>query len=159
MKKILAFCMLIILCTFTTACTSEKTVTYEHSIDGSEVQVILTAENDHVYHQKQITRTSFSKLAELTKIEKISAADLTTLKKDMLEKNETLDALKGVSYQISFKDEHLIETIELDYQKVNLNTLASIKSLNFKHPQSGDDYISIRAADKQLRKNGFKLKE
>lgn len=159
MKKILAFCMLIILCAFTTACTSEKTVTYEQAIDGSEVQVILTAENDYVYHQKQITRTSFSKLAELAKIEKMSAADLTTLKKDMLEKNETLDALKGVSYQISFKDEHLIETIELDYQKVNLNTLASIKSLNFKPPQSGDDYVSAKAADKQLQKNGFKLIE
>ncbi|MGX6979071.1 DUF1307 domain-containing protein [Vagococcus elongatus] len=157
MKKILSFCILTILCVFTTACSSEKIATYEQSVDGSEVQVILTIENDDVRHQKQITRTSFDKLAELTETEKLSAADLTSLKNDMLKKNDVLDALEGVSYQISFKDEHLVETVELDYQKVNLNALAAIKDLDFKQPHSENDYISAKAADKQLRKLGFKL--
>ncbi|MFW3609776.1 YehR family lipoprotein [Staphylococcus caprae] len=148
MKKVISLLVVIVLSTVAlTACSKERTKTYEGDVNGKNVITSLTYKDDEVLKQSTIGTLKYDDLG----IDKSQA-------KEMFKKDEkTFKGLKGVTYKVDYKDQKAVEHIEIDYKDVDVDKLK--KNLGFESAKAvKDDHVSMHKIVKQLKRNGLKEK-
>ncbi|MFW3591664.1 YehR family lipoprotein [Staphylococcus caprae] len=148
MKKVISLLVVIVLSTVAlTACSKERTKTYEGDVNGKNVITSLTYKDDEVLKQSTIGTLKYDDLG----IDKSQAKEI--FKKD----EKTFKGLKGVTYKVDYKDQKAVEHIEIDYKDVDVDKLK--KNLGFESAKAvKDDYVSMHKIVKQLKRNGLKEK-
>ena len=148
MKKVISLLVVIVLSTVAlTACSKERTKTYEGDVNGKNVITSLTYKDDEVLKQSTIGTLKYDDLG----IDKSQAKEI--FKKD----EKTFKGLKGVTYKVDYKDQKAVEHIEIDYKDVDVDKLK--KNLGFESAKAvKDDYVSMHKIVKQLKRNGLKRK-
>ena len=96
-----------------TACSKERTKTYEGDVNGKNVITSLTYKDDEVLKQSTIGTLKYDDLG----IDKSQAKEI--FKKD----EKTFKGLKGVTYKVDYKDQKAVEHIEIDYKDVDVDKL------------------------------------
>ena len=130
-----------------TACSKERTKTYEGDVNGKNVITSLTYKDDEVLKQSTIGTLKYDDLG----IDKSQAKEI--FKKD----EKTFKGLKGVTYKVDYKDQKAVEHIEIDYKDVDVDKLK--KNLGFESAKAvKDDHVSMHKIVKQLKRNGLKRK-
>lgn len=130
-----------------TACSKERTKTYEGDVNGKNVITSLTYKDDEVLKQSTIGTLKYDDLG----IDKSQAKEI--FKKD----EKTFKGLKGVTYKVDYKDQKAVEHIEIDYKDVDVDKLK--KNLGFESAKAvKDDHVSMHKIVKQLKRNGLKEK-
>lgn len=148
MKKVISLLVVLVISTVAlTACSKERTKTYEGDVNGKEIITTLTYKDDEVLKQSTIGTVKYDDLG----IDKSQA-------KDMFKNDEkAFKHLKGVSYKVDYKDQKAVEQIEIDYKKVDVDKLK--KNLGFESAKAKkDDHISMNMLVKQMKRNGLKEK-
>ncbi len=137
MKKIvLCLCLLLVGC-------SNKETTTVCALTQENVKVVNTivAQDDKVIKQTLENEINYKNL-ELTKEDVVGLA------------NEYVDSydLEGLSYSFEVNEQHLLETITIDYSTVNIQELMNIGLI-----ESIDDakYISLKETLTTLKDTGF----
>ncbi|BBD89146.1 DUF1307 domain-containing protein [Staphylococcus caprae] len=148
MKKVISLLVVIVLSTVAlTACSKERTKTYEGDVNGKNVITSLTYKDDEVLKQSTIGTLKYDDLG----IDKSQAKEI--FKKD----EKTFKGLKGVTYKVDYKDQKAVEHIEIDYKDVDVDKLK--KNLGFESAKAvKDDHVSMHKIVKQLKRNGLKEK-
>ncbi|HCG76196.1 MULTISPECIES: YehR family lipoprotein [Staphylococcus] len=148
MKKVISLLVVIVLSTVAlTACSKERTKTYEGDVNGKNIITSLTYKDDEVLKQSTIGTLKYDDLG----IDKIQAKEI--FKKD----EKTFKGLKGVTYKVDYKDQKAVEHIEIDYKDVDVDKLK--KNLGFESAKAvKDDHVSMHKIVKQLKRNGLKEK-
>ena len=149
MKKVISLLVVIVLSTVAlTACSKERTKTYEGDVNGKNVITSLTYKDDEVLKQSTIGTLKYDDLG----IDKSQAKEI--FKKD----EKTFKGLKGVTYKVDYKDQKAVEHIEIDYKDVDVDKLK--KNLGFESAKAvKDDHVSMHKIVKQLKRNGLKEKK
>ncbi|MFW3517175.1 YehR family lipoprotein [Staphylococcus caprae] len=148
MKKVISLLVVIVLSTVAlTACSKERTKTYEGDVNGKNVITSLTYKDDEVLKQSTIGTLKYDDLG----IDKSQAKEI--FKKD----EKTFKGLKGVTYKVDYKDQKAVEHIEIDYKDVDVDKLK--KNLGFESAKAvKGDHVSMHKIVKQLKRNGLKEK-
>ncbi|MFW3527487.1 YehR family lipoprotein [Staphylococcus caprae] len=148
MKKVISLLVVIVLSTVAlTACSKERTKTYEGDVNGKNVITSLTYKDDEVLKQSTIGTLKYDDLG----IDNSQAKEI--FKKD----EKTFKGLKGVTYKVDYKDQKAVEHIEIDYKDVDVDKLK--KNLGFESAKAvKDDHVSMHKIVKQLKRNGLKEK-
>lgn len=146
MKKVISLLVVIVLSTVAlTACSKERTKTYEGDVNGKNVITSLTYKDDEVLKQSTIGTLKYDDLG----IDKSQAKEI--FKKD----EKTFKGLKGVTYKVDYKDQKAVEHIEIDYKDVDVDKLK--KNLGFESAKAvKDDHVSMHKIVKQLKRNGLR---
>ncbi|RIM33603.1 YehR family lipoprotein [Staphylococcus caprae] len=146
MKKVISLLVVIVLSTVAlTACSKERTKTYEGDVNGKNVITSLTYKDDEVLKQSTIGTLKYDDLG----IDNSQAKEI--FKKD----EKTFKGLKGVTYKVDYKDQKAVEHIEIDYKDVDVDKLK--KNLGFESAKAvKDDHVSMHKIVKQLKRNGLR---
>lgn len=134
--------MILCLCLLLMGCSNNKTTTV-CALTQENVKVLNTivAQDDKVIKQTLENEINYKNL-ELTKEDVVELAN---------EYVESYD-LEGLSYSFEVNEEHLLETIMIDYSTVNIQELMNIGLI-----ESVDDaqYISLKQTLETLKDTGF----
>lgn len=147
MKKIASFLMVSMIIMVLAACGSEEKTVFEMKDRGFTSEITYVSKGDKV--KKQITKTTlnYSDLGLTSKDEV----------KEVIEQQENkLENVKGVKHSIDYKDDHLVENIEIDMEKIDFDVL---NDLTGGEVGEDADYISLKESTKLIEQQGFTKKE
>lgn len=147
MKKISSFLMVSMIIMVLAACGSEEKTVFEMKDRGFTSEITYVSKGDKV--KKQITKTTlnYSDLGLTSKDEV----------KEVIEQQENkLENVKGVKHSIDYKDDHLVENIEIDMEKIDFDVL---NDLTGGEVGEDADYISLKESTKLIEQQGFTKKE
>ena len=151
MKKIIGLVASIVILITLSACGNEKTKTFVGKQSNVKVEVTYTYKGDKIIKQKSVNTLKYSDF---------SLNDDTSKKimKEAIEKqSEKMQDVKGVKESIKENDEGFVETINVDFEKADIDTLKSKGIVNIAG-NSGSS-ISMKKTEKKMKENGFKEKE
>ncbi|MCG1682786.1 DUF1307 domain-containing protein [Staphylococcus epidermidis] len=151
MKKIIGLVVSIVVLITLSACGNEKTKTFVGKKDNVKVEVTYTYKGDRIIKQKSVNTLKYSDFG-------ISDdASKKKVKEAIERQSEKMQDVKGVNESIKENDEGFVETIDVDFEKADIDTLKSKGIVNIAG-NSGSS-ISMKKTEKKMKENGFKEKE
>lgn len=148
MKKVISLLVVLVLSTVAlTACSKERTKTYEGDVNGKEVITSLTYKDDEVLKQSTLATIKYDDLG----IDQSQA-------KEMFKNDENaFKGTKGVTYKVDYKDQKAVEHIDIDYKDADIDKLK--KNLGFiSSDAKKGEHVSMDRVVKQFKRNGLKEK-
>ncbi|VTS41722.1 putative lipoprotein [Streptococcus porcinus] len=152
-KKLLSVIMLFLGLMVLGACQSntsskEKVAYFETKQNGTIMDLTYYYQGDKV--TRQLTKTKASYAA-------IGADSKETAKKVLEPISKQYQGVKGLKEAIDYKDDHIIETVTVDYSKASIKELSKIKGMMLtKEDGKLPKYISYTKSAKMLEEQGFK---
>ena len=151
MKKIIGLVASIVILITLSACGNEKTKTFVGKQSNVKVEVTYTYKGDKIIKQKSVSTLKYSDFG----------INDDTSKKRVKEKienqSEKMQDVKGVKESTKENDEGFVETIDVDFEKADIDTLKSKGIVNI--AGNTGTSISMKKTEKKLKKDGFKEKE
>ncbi|MCG2208747.1 DUF1307 domain-containing protein [Staphylococcus epidermidis] len=151
MKKIIGLVASIVVLITLSACGNEKTKTFVGKQSNVKVEVTYTYKGDKIIEQKSVSTLKYSDFG---------ISDDTSKKrvKEAIERqSEKMQDVKGVKESTKENDEGFVETIDVDFEKADIDTLKSKGIVNI--AGNTGTSISMKKTEKKLKKDGFKEKE
>lgn len=152
-RKLLTFFMLVISILFLVACQSkqavkEKVSYFELSQNGSTIGLTYYYKGDKVTRQSAQTKASYTAIG----VDSKEAA-----KEKLSSVTKQYQGVKGLKESIDYKDDHILETVEVDYTKADMKQLSKIQGIAIATDDGKvPDYISYKKTKKMLEDQGFK---
>ncbi len=146
MKRILTILSAILLI-FLAGCSSSKdgSKTYVMEKSGVKTEITVYYEGDKVTKQTTVNTMDYEKMA-VTKDE---------LKDVALPVSEKYQGIDGVEQKIEFNDNEAIETLTIDYTKVDLNKLKDLPGMDI---DTDVESVSLKNTEESLLSQGFTKK-
>lgn len=146
MKRILTILSAILLI-FLVGCSSSKdgSKTYVMEKSGVKTEITVYYEGDKVTKQTTVNTMDYEKMA-VTKDE---------LKDVALPVSEKYQGIDGVEQKIEFNDNEAIETLTIDYTKVDLNKLKDLPGMDI---DTDVESVSLKNTEESLLSQGFTKK-
>lgn len=128
----------------------ENEITLESDQDGILMEITYKADGDMVTEQLAHNEMSYEALGVESKEE---AKELDLLK----ETEETYNEIDDVEYELDFRDDEVIEDIEIDFTKADMEAVANLIGSDFE----GDveQGVSLSKSVDMLIASGFTVKE
>lgn len=128
----------------------ENEITLESDQDGILMEITYKADGDMVTEQLAHNEMSYEALGVESKEE---AKELDLLK----ETEETYNEIDDVEYELDFRDDEVIEDIEIDFTKADMEAVANLIGSEFE----GDveQGVSLSGSVDMLIASGFTVKE
>lgn len=123
----------------------EQVVTYEHEENGITISMTYYAKGDTVYKQTTKSIIPYSSLGVGTEAEARQAIDGIL--------SATQD-ISGYSDTVEYKEDHMIETVVVDYSVVNIDEIRDLPGNLFSDGPS--NYVSLSRSLEMLEEAGFK---
>ncbi|XCY66700.1 YehR family protein [Streptococcus iniae] len=152
-RKLVSLLMLVISVLFLVACQSkqavkEKVVYFEMTQNGSTVGLTYYYKGDKVTRQSAKTKATYTALG----VDSKEAA-----KKELSSIAKQYQGVKGLKESIDYKDDHILETVEVDYAKADMKQLSKIPGIALATEDGKvPDYVSYKKTKKMLEDKGFK---
>lgn len=129
------------------ACGSEEKTVFEMKEEGFVSEITYVSKGDKV--KKQLTKTTMD-YEYLGLSSKDEAKEFVELQDNMLED------VKGVKHKINYKDDHLVEDIEINMETIDFEVLNDLTG-----GEVGDDvdFISLKESTKLIEQQGFTKKK
>ncbi|MBG9981203.1 DUF1307 domain-containing protein [Facklamia sp. DSM 111018] len=152
MKKIfslLTVMMAFILLTgFTSGKDDLKEKVFVGEVDGMEIELTYYYKGDQVLKQKTVNKLTY---------ESLGVEDEEGAREILDPISETMQDTEGLKEKLDYKDDHVIETVELDFEKGDINELAEVANLETEGDL--DEGISMKKSEEFLLEQGFKEKK
>ncbi|MEJ7348479.1 DUF1307 domain-containing protein, partial [Staphylococcus epidermidis] len=117
MKKIIGLVASIVILITLSACGNEKTKIFVGKKDNVKVEVTYTYKGDRIIKEKSVNTLKYSDFG-------ISDDASKKLVKESIERqSEKIQDVKGVKESIKENDEGFVETIDVDFEKADIDTL------------------------------------
>ena len=151
MKKLSIFLVTLALGTVLVACgggeTEQKTFTMDKENTKTEIEYTYNDKNDQVASQQMKSELTY---------EYLEFADEEEAKAELEPSLDEFNDIKGVTYELDFKDESVVETTTIDFNTLDFDDADKIPGFSF----DGDptDGISMEETTKSLKATGFSEK-
>lgn len=132
--------------------TKEETVTYEKEDKGILVTVDLIHKGEELIRQVTTTKADYEAI-------NVSNKDEAQQRFEDIDAFEAYEGEEGLNYDVEFKDDHFIETIEVEYSKISPEKLNELVRPAEDNKTGEIQKISLDLTIKELEQAGFKLKE
>lgn len=132
--------------------TKEETVTYEKEEQGILVTVDLIHKGEELIRQVTTTKADYEAI-------NVSNKDEAKQRFEDIDAFEAYEGEEGLNYDVEFKDDHFIETIEVEYSKISPEKLNELVRPAEDNKTGEIQKISLDLTIKELEQAGFKLKE
>ncbi len=151
MKKLIAILMTLVIAFAICSCGNK-----EKYADNTTVVLTNTSDNKNItikfeHKGDGITKLSQKEIISFDSLGVGNAMDAQALLEPKIAMIPTID---GYENKITVKDDHVEETVDIDFKKIDSDKINEIPGLNF----VGDakDTISLEETIKELKKSGFK---
>lgn len=146
MKRILTILSAVLLI-FLAGCSSSKdgSKTYVLEKSGVKTEITVYYESDKVTKQTTVNTMDYEKMA-VTKDE---------LKDVAMPVSEKYQGIDGVEQKIVFDDDKAVETLTIDYTKVDLKKLKDLPGMDI---DTDVESVSLKDTEKSLLSQGFTKK-
>lgn len=146
MKRILTILSAVLLI-FLTGCSSSKdgSKTYVLEKSGVKTEITVYYESDKVTKQTTVNTMDYEKMA-VTKDE---------LKDVAMPVSEKYQGIDGVEQKIVFDDDKAVETLTIDYTKVDLKKLKDLPGMDI---DTDVESVSLKDTEESLLSQGFTKK-
>lgn len=145
MKRILTILSAILLI-FLAGCSSKDgSKTYVLEKSGVKTEITVYYESDKVTKQTTVNTMDYEKMA-VTKDE---------LKDVAMPVSEKYQGIDGVEQKIVFDDDKAVETLTIDYTKVDLKKLKDLPGMDI---DTDVESVSLKDTEESLLSQGFKKK-
>lgn len=145
MKRILTILSAILLI-FLAGCSSKDgSKTYVLEKSGVKTEITVYYENDKVTKQTTVNTMNYEKMA-VTKDE---------LKDVAMPVSEKYQGIDGVEQKIVFDDDKAVETLTIDYTKVDLKKLKDLPGMDI---DTDVESVSLKDTEESLLSQGFTKK-
>lgn len=146
MKRILTILSAVLLI-FLAGCSSSKdgSKTYVLEKSGVKTEITVYYESDKVTKQTTVNTMDYEKMA-VTKDE---------LKDVALSVSEKYQGIDGVEQKIVFDDDKAVETLTIDYTKVDLKKLKDLPGMDI---DTDVESVSLKDTEESLLSQGFTKK-
>ena len=148
MKKWFKFALLGLIMFALVACQSaeETTTTLVFDEGGFYNEIIIIAEGDNVIEQASKTETTYEVLGVSTKEE---AEEM------LAEFMVGYDTTEGVTQEIDYQDDRIVETVTVDYETVDINEMSELAgSFVEGDPSQG---VSLKMTVEMMEEMGYKI--
>lgn len=128
-----------------------KNVTYEKKEDGVVVNVDLTHDGEELIRQVTTTTANYDEIEAENKEEA----------KEMFEEIGALNQFedeKGLNYDVDFKEDHFVETLDVEYTKLSQERLNELARPADDNEEGQFTKVSYDLTVKDLEEAGFKKK-
>lgn len=132
--------------------TKEETVTYEKEEQGVLVTVDLIHKGEELIRQVTTTKADYEVI-------NVSNKDEAKQRFEDIDAFEAYEGEEGLNYDVEFKEDHFIETIEVEYSKISPEKLNELVRPAEDNKTGEIQKISLDLTIKELEQAGFKLKE
>ncbi|OFL47310.1 MULTISPECIES: DUF1307 domain-containing protein [unclassified Nosocomiicoccus] len=132
--------------------TKEETVTYEKEEQGILVTVDLIHKGEELIRQVTTTKADYEAI-------NVSNKDEAKQRFEDIDAFEAYEGEEGLNYDVEFKEDHFIETIEVEYSKISPEKLNELVRPAEDNKTGEIQKISLDLTIKELEQAGFKLKE
>ncbi|MFD1413759.1 DUF1307 domain-containing protein [Oceanobacillus jeddahense] len=150
---------LFITMTLLAACGSKEKVTYQADIIGIEMEVALEAKEDTVEKQDIALKLSYE-LLEVESKEEAEEAIEDNLQDDIPEKMDEANDLKGIKVKTSYEKDQYIQTLSIDYNKIDVEEADSVAiELGFPNLIEDEDDLDFQTIVEDLENEGFTKEE
>ena len=145
MKRILTILSAVLLI-FLAGCSSKDgSKTYVLEKSGVKTEITVYYESDKVTKQKTVNTMNYEKMA-VTKDE---------LKDVAMPVSEKYQGIDGVEQKIVFDDDKAVETLTIDYTKVDLKKLKDLPGMDI---DTDVESVSLKDTEESLLSQGFTKK-
>ena len=145
MKRILTILSAVLLI-FLAGCSSKDgSKTYVLEKSGVKTEITVYYESDKVTKQTTVNTMDYEKMA-VTKDE---------LKDVAMPVSEKYQGIDGVEQKIVFDDDKAVETLTIDYTKVDLKKLKDLPGMDI---DTDVESVSLKDTEESLLSHGFKKK-
>lgn len=145
MKRILTILSAVLLI-FLAGCSSKDgSKTYVLEKSGVKTEITVYYESDKVTKQTTVNTMNYEKMA-VTKDE---------LKDVAMPVSEKYQGIDGVEQKIVFDDDKAVETLTIDYTKVDLKKLKDLPGMDI---DTDVESVSLKDTEESLLSQGFKKK-
>ncbi len=149
MEKWIMICLVLLVGCILVACNAEeKTVTLQMEQEGVIMELTYKAEGDKVIEQSANNVLPYEALGVTTPEE---AEEIMT------EFIAGYDDTEGVTHNIDYQDDELIETLTIDYETVDLNEVNKLSGASFEGDL--DKGVSLKKSIEVLEEQGYKVVE
>ena len=151
MKKLSIFLVILAIGTILVACgggeTQQKTFVMDKDNTKTEIEYTYNDKTDKVASQKMESELTY---------EYLEFADEEEAKAELEPSLDEFNSIKGVTYELDFKDDRVIETTTIDFNTLDVDDADKIPGFTF----DGDptDGISMEETTKSLKATGFSEK-
>ena len=145
MKRLITVVLAMLLAVTVMAC-AEQEATYVLEQNGTTITVVYTAKGDIV--QKQSTHTEMP----YTAVGITTAAEAEAMFEPFA---ATYQGIEGLTHSIEYKDDMVVENLEIDYQKVNLEDVKELMGMSFDDNAKNGAKISLKRSGEMLETQGY----
>lgn len=124
----------------------EQVVTYKYEEDGMTTSMTYYAKGDRVYKQTTESFIPYSSLGVETE------AEAREMVGDLL---SAAEGIKGYSDVVEYKEDHMTETVVVDYSVVNIDEIKNLPGNTFSDGDTSNG-VSLSKSIKLLEDAGFK---
>ena len=143
MKNFLKLISIFLIALFVVGCSKAETKTYVYEASGFQSEVVFTYSKEKISKRVSTTTLTFKDL-------NMTREQIESVTKDLSEKYNSLD---GVEHKLEFSDEKVVETMTVDYEKVNVEQAKGLSGLEFVEKSN------ITEAENILKENGYSEKK
>ena len=151
MKKLSIFLVTLAIGTILVACgggeTKQKTFTMDKEHSKTEIEYTYNDKSDQVASQKMESELTY---------EYLEFANEEEAKAELEPSLDEFNDINGVTYELDFKEDHVIETTTIDFKKLDVDDADKIPGFAFDGDPS--DGISMEETTKSLKATGFSEK-
>lgn len=152
MKKIYSLLTImmafILLAGFTTGKDDLKEKVFVGEAHGMEIELTYYYKGDRVLKQKTVNKLTY---------ESLGVEDEEGAREILDPISETMQDTEGLKEKLEYKEDHVIETVELDFEKGDIDELAEVANLETEGDL--DEGISMKKSEEFLLEQGFKEKK
>lgn len=151
MKKLFAILITLLIAFAICSCgnndkyNDDKTVVLKNTSDNKNITIKFEHKGD------DITKLSQKEIISFDSLGVSNAMDAQALLEPKIAMIPTID---GYENKITVKDDHVEETIDINFQDIDVDKINEIPGLNF--VGDANEQISLEETIKELKKSGFK---
>ena len=122
--------------------------TYTNTVQGVSMELTYYVDGDKVVKQTARNVIKYSDLGQ----------DKESLKAVLDAASKAYQGIDGVEESIEYGDKEAVETLTVDFSKVDLTKLQGVPGVSFDEEALKSKTVSMKKTEALLEQNGFKLK-
>lgn len=138
------FVAVLVMFTLTACGEKEQTKTFGKTQNGIEMSFTYHYKDDTVLRQTAINKIPYSA---------INAPNKEAAQQILGPLSKQYQNIDGLKEQVDFKDDHAIETLEVDYSKADIKQLSKMPGSTFN--QNDGNWVSMKNSEAVLFAQGF----
>lgn len=150
MKKILSIVAFLLVVLMVSGCgTDESSKTYIQETKGVSIELTCYYHGDTVTKQVAKNTINYTALGQ-------SKEDIKTL---FEASSQAYQGMKGVKESVSYDEDKAIETLTIDYTKVDFKALQKLPGVTLDKETLASEKVSLAKTEALLKKAGYTLKK